>query len=115
MLNQLILVGRLVNDPKLVETDNEKKVCNITLAVSRPYKNSNGEYETDFVDSVLWGNVAESVASYCKKGDMIGIRGRVQSRIIEKDDQKVKLTELVAEKATFLSLAKKPQDKENER
>ena len=75
MLNQSILVGRIVKDPEVKETENGNKVTNITLAVQRPYKNINGEYDTDFISCVLWKGVAETTAEYCKKGDLIGING----------------------------------------
>lgn len=103
MLNQTVLVGRLVSDIELRETEEGKKVANFTLAVPRSYKNSNGEYETDFIDCVIWKTVAESTAEYCKKGDLLGIKGRVQTHTYEKDEKKIKTTEIVAEKVTFLS------------
>ena len=81
MLNQIVLVGRLVKTPELRITENGKKTSTITLAVPRNYKNINGEYETDFLDCTLWTNVAENTSEYCQTGDMIGVKGRVQSRI----------------------------------
>ena len=104
MLNQIVLVGRLVKTPELRITENGKKNSVITLAVPRNYKNSDGQYDTDFLDCILWTGVAESTAEYCKTGDMIGVKGRVQTRIIENDEGiKKKRTEIVAERATFLS------------
>lgn len=110
MLNQIVIVGRLVKDPELKETEKGKKVTNITLAVPRSYKNVNGEYDTDFIDCVLWTGVAENTAEYCKKGDLLGVKGRVQSRTYEKEEQKKYITEVVAEKVTFLT--NKPKEKE---
>lgn len=110
MLNQTVLVGRLVRDPELRETDSGRKVTNITLAVPRSYKNLNGEYDTDFISCVLWKGVAESTVEYCKKGDLIGVKGRVQSRNIELEDEtKKQVVEVVAEKVTFLS-SRKPEE-----
>ena len=106
MLNQLVVIGRLVKDPELRKTESGRNVTNITLAVPRSYKNVNGEYDTDYVDCVLWNTVAESTTEYCKKGDLIGVKGRVQTRIYEKDEQKKYATEIVAEKITFLSSKK---------
>ncbi len=103
MLNQVVLVGRLVRDPELRETENGKKVTTITLAVPRSYKNVNGEYDTDFIDCTLWIGVAESTSEYCKKGDLLGIKGRLQSNVYEKDDKKVYVTDVIAEKVTFLT------------
>ena len=108
MLNQIVIVGRLVKDPELRQTEGGKKVTNITLAVPRSYKNSNGEYETDFIDCVLWTGIAENTTEYCKRGDILGVKGRVQTRVFEMpDDKKRHVTEVVAEKVTFLSSNKK--------
>ena len=62
MINQIMLVGRLVRTPDLFLTETGKKGSFITLAVGRPYKNQNGEYDTDFIDCTLWTGVAESTA-----------------------------------------------------
>lgn len=113
MLNQLVVIGRLVRDPELRTTENGKNVTNITLAVPRSYKNVNGEYETDYIDCVLWSGVAESTTEYCKKGDLIGVKGRVQTRKFETEDDKTRqVTEVVAEKVTFLSSKTKKETKQ---
>ena len=107
MLNQVILVGRLVKSPELQLTETGRKMSLITLAVPRSYKNINGEYDTDFLDCTLWTNIAENTAEYCKTGDVIGIKGRVQSRLVDKEDgTKIKKTDIIAEKVTFLSSGK---------
>lgn len=104
MINQIMLVGRLVKSPDLFITESGKKGTFITLAVGRPFKNQNGEYDTDFIDCTLWTGVAESTAEYCKTGDVIGIRGRIQTRIAEDENGfKQKIMEIVADKVTFLS------------
>ncbi len=103
MLNQVVLVGRLVRDPELRETENGKKVTTITLAIPRSYKNSNGEYETDYIDCTLWTNIALNTTEYCKKGDLLGVKGRTQSYTVETDDKKRNVIEIIAEKVTFLS------------
>ncbi len=113
MLNQTVIVGRLVKDPELKETENGNKVTNITLAVPRSFKNSNGEYETDFISCVLWKGIAENTVEYCKKGDLIGVKGRVQTRSFEVEDEKRRyVMEIVAEKVTFLS-SKNKDEKED--
>lgn len=104
MVNQIVLVGRITRTPEVKTTENGKKYATMTLAVPRNYKNSNGEYDTDFLDCTLWSSVAESTSEYCQTGDMIGVKGRVQSRIIETPEgTKKKKTEIVAEKVTFLT------------
>lgn len=107
MLNQIILVGRLVKTPEVIETESGKKMSYITLAIPRTFKNAAGEYDTDFIDCVLWEVVAESTSEYCKQGDIVGVKGRVQSRMIEDEDgNNHKKIEVVAEKITFLSSKK---------
>ena len=111
MLNHVILVGRLTNTHEVKVLDNGKKRSSVVLAVPRNYKNSNGEYETDFVDCVLWTTVAENTAEYCKVGDMIGVKGRLQSRYVENTEGvKKKKTEVVAERITFLSSARSKEE-----
>lgn len=108
MLNNTVIVGRIVRDPELKETETGKKVANITLAVPRSYKNIEGEYETDFIPCVLWSGIAENTVAYCKVGDLVGIKGRVQSRSYETEETRHHVVELVAEKVTFLSSKKEP-------
>lgn len=107
MLNQAVLVGRIVQTPELRETESGKKITRVTLAVPRSFKNSNGEYETDFISCVMWKGVAENTVEYCKQGDLVGIKGRIQSRQYENDEeQKKHVVEVIAEKVTFLSSKK---------
>lgn len=107
MLNQAVLVGRIVQTPELRETESGKKITRVTLAVPRSFKNSNGEYETDFISCVMWKGVAENTVEYCKQGDLVGVKGRIQSRQYENDEeQKRHIVEVIAEKVTFLSSKK---------
>ena len=107
-MNQSVVVGRLVRDPELRETENGNHVTSITLAVPRSYKNMDGEYEADFNSCVLWKGIAENTAEYCKKGDLIAVKGRIQSRIIELEEEHKKyVMEVVAEKVSFLSSKRK--------
>ncbi len=114
MLNQVILVGRLVRTPELTLTESGKKRSLITLAVSRGYKNQNGEYDTDFLDCTLWTGIAENTAEYCKSGDVIGVKGRLQTRLLENDDgNKYKKMEIIADKVTFLSSSRSDKSLES--
>ncbi len=106
MLNQVVLVGRLVYDLQVNKSDKGRKVSNITLAIPRSFKNSEGVYDTDFIKCILFDSVADNTKEYCKKGDIVGIKGRVQSRTIEKEEKKETINEIVAEKVTFLSSKK---------
>lgn len=104
MLNQVVLVGRLTKDPEIVESKNGKKVANITLAVQRTFKNAEGIYETDFVNCVLWEAIASNTCTYCHSGDIVGVKGRLQVSSYEDKEGKNKyVTEVIAEKVTFLS------------
>ena len=99
MLNQIILVGRIVNDIETKELESGKKIVNITLAIPRPFKNSEGEYDTDFIDCTLWNSIADTTSEYCKKGDIVGVKGRVECNR-ENNENRIRV---VCEKLTFLS------------
>ena len=106
-MNQVVLVGRLTSDLEIKETESGKKLSTMTLAVQRSYKNVDGEYEADFVDIVIWDLVAENTVEFCRKGDLVGIRGRIQTSTYEADDgTKRKVTEVVADRVSFLSSKK---------
>ena len=107
MLNQIVVVGRLVRDLEVKEI-NEKKRGYLTLAVPRSYKNEDGEYDTDFIPCKLWSIVAENTVEYCKKGDLVAIKGRLQSVTYEENEFKHTGIELIAERVSFLS-TKKPE------
>ncbi len=110
MLNQIILVGRLTRNIVVNKSDKGNKVATISLAIPRSFKNSEGTYDTDFIDCVAFDNIAENTCEYCSKGDIIGVKGRVQSRVVEKDNKKEYLMDIVAEKITFLSSKKEETD-----
>jgi single-strand DNA-binding protein len=112
MLNQIILVGRLTREITVNKSDNGVKVATIPLAIPRSFKNSEGGYDTDFIDCVAFDNIALNTKEYCSKGDIIGVKGRVQSRVIEKDDKKDYVIDIIAEKITFLSSHSKEDIKE---
>lgn len=109
MLNQVVLVGRLTRDLEVRETENGTKVSNITLAVPRSYKNKEGVYDTDFIDVTLWNADGEKVAKYCKKGDMVGVKARLQADTYEKDGKKKYALNVVADKIAFLSSKNKSE------
>lgn len=104
MLNETILVGRLTADPELKYTGKGTAVTKITLAVDGPYKGDDGKPKTVFVDVVVWGKQAESVANYKKKGEVVGVRGQIEVRSYE-DSQSIrrKAFEIVADRVKFIS------------
>lgn len=93
-MNQVIFVGRLTKDFEIEEKDN-KKIARNTLAISRPFKNADGVYETDFIPFSVYNSVATASCEYCHKGDILGLRGNISSK-----DGKLYIN---AEKITFLS------------
>ena len=103
MLNQVILVGRLSEEPTIEKLEHSERGM-ITLAVQRSFKNADGIYETDFVKCVLWNIIASNTSEYCHKGDIVGVKGRIQ--VV---DDKI---EIVAEKVTFLSTKKESSEKD---
>jgi len=114
VLNQVVLVGRLTDDLSVIEVEKGKKVTTLILAVQRSYKNTEGLYETDFIRCTLWNSVAASTSEYCKKGDIVGIKGRLQvSSYEDKDGTRKYSTEVIAEKVTFLSSKKSIEEENN--
>ena len=114
MLNRVVLVGRLTRDPDLRYTPNGVAVANFNIAVNRPFKNQNGENEADFINGVVWRGTAESLANYMKKGNLIGVDGRVQTRNYEGSDGKtVYVTEVVAESIQFLESKNQGNQQQN--
>ena len=109
MLNQVILVDRLVRDVQVNKSESGKDIASITLAVPRSFKNQNGVYETDFIECTMWNSVAMNTSTYCKKGDIVGIKGRLQSRVIKENEINKTVIQVIAEKVTFLS-SKKQDD-----
>ena len=104
MMNNFFGVGRLVADPEVKESENGKKYSNFTIAVQRSYKNADGVYDADFLDVVAFGPMAETTSEYCKKGDILGIKGRVETSSYENEDgEKKKSTQIVADRISFIS------------
>lgn len=103
MINRVVLTGRLVRDPDLRYTPNGIAVANFTLAVNRTFTDQNGNREADFISCVVWRKPAENLANYIKKGGLIGVDGRIQTRSFEGQDGKtVYVTEVVADNIQFL-------------
>lgn len=95
MYNKVILIGRLVNTPEVNKTANDKSVVRAALAINRRYKGQNGEREADFVNVVVWGKLAETLASYATKGSLISLDGELRTRRYEKDGVTHYVTEVL--------------------
>jgi len=104
MLNNVVIVGRVVRQPELTSTQDGKQVSTITIAVSRAFKNATtGEYDTDFINVTFWENLAKNVTGYCNKGDVLGIRGRLVQRTFEiPNHRSLRTIEVVAERVSFI-------------
>lgn len=102
-MNRVVLVGRLTRDPDLRYTPNGVAVANFRIAIDRPFSNQQGNRDADFINCVVWRRAAENLATYMKKGSMIGVDGRIQSRSFEgRDGNTVFVTEVVADNIQFL-------------
>lgn len=107
MINNIVLVGRMVRDAELKYTPNNQAVATFTLAVNRNFKSQNGEREADFINCVIWRQQAENLANWAKKGALIGITGRIQTRNYENQQgQRVFVTEVIADSFQLLESQK---------
>ncbi|MGQ7423669.1 single-stranded DNA-binding protein [Streptococcus suis] len=98
MINNVVLIGRLTRDVELRYTPNNVAVGAFNLAVNRNFKNAAGDREADFINCVIWNKQAENLANWTKKGHLIGITGRIQTRSYDNQQgQRVYVTEVVAE------------------
>lgn len=103
MINNVVLVGRLTRDPDLRYTGNGTAVANFTIATDRPFTNAQGEHDTDFISCVIWRKQAENLANFARKGSLIGIEGRIQTRNYENNSgQRVYVTEVLADNFQML-------------
>lgn len=110
-MNQVALVGRITKDPILREVARGRVQSSFVIAISRNFKNTKGEVESDFILCTVWGKLAENTAKHCGKGSLIGVGGRIQSRTYEREDQsRVYVTEVVAEEIRFLSTKSRESD-----
>ncbi len=112
-MNNTCLVGRLTRDPELRHTANNIAVANFTVAINRPFKTEDGESEADFINCVAWRDRAENTAKFCRKGDMIGVVGRLQTRSYDDNEGNRRfITEVVCENVQFLEPKKDDTAKE---
>ncbi|GGC95589.1 single-stranded DNA-binding protein [Enterococcus wangshanyuanii] len=103
MINNVVLVGRLTKDPDLRYTSSGSAVATFTLAVNRNFTNQSGNREADFINCVIWRKPAETMANYARKGTLLGVTGRIQTRNYENQQgQRVYVTEVVCENFQLL-------------
>lgn len=108
-MNQVAFIGRICREIDLNQTQDGTSVLNNTLAVNRPYQ-TKGNEDADFIPFVAWGNRAQLIDEYCKKGHLLGITGKMQSRHYEKDNNKIYVLECIVENIHFIQ----PKSKMNE-
>lgn len=103
MINNVVLTGRLTKDVDLRYTSSGTAIGSFSIAVDRQFKNQQGEKETDFINCVIWRKAAENFANFTRKGSLVGIQGRIQTRNYENQQgQRVYVTEVVVENFTLL-------------
>lgn len=109
MMNNVFLVGRMTKDIELRYTQTNKAYGTFTIAINRPYKNGE-ERQADFINIVVWGNIAENTKKFTSKGSLVGIEGRIQTRTYEASDGKKRtITEVLASSINFIE-RKQPQE-----
>lgn len=111
-MNKVIIIGRNTKDIELRQTSSGTSAVEFSIAVNRTFKNANGERESDFFNCVAFSKLAETISKYVKKGDQVGIEGRLQTRnYTNKEGRKVYVTEIIVENVEFLQTKK--QDEQN--
>lgn len=104
-MNKVMLIGRITKDIELRHTQSGKATVNITLAINRR-KKEDGTQEADFISCQAWAQRAEIISKYVKKGDKLGVFGRIETGSYEKDGKKVYTTTVVVDELEFLEKAK---------
>lgn len=113
MLNQVILIGRLVKKPELRESENRKNYLKATLAVQSDFRKKDGEYETDFLEFTAFGKVAENTAKYCDKGSLLNVIGTLSNNVYkDKNGVNHYQMSILATKISFLSRGNKKEEKQ---
>jgi single-strand DNA-binding protein len=111
-MNKIILIGRVTKDIELKSTPSGVSVADFSLAVTRNYKNANGDYEVDFINCIAYRKLAETISNYVKKGDKLAVEGKLQTRnYTNNEGKKVYVSEVIVESIDFLE-AKKAEPKE---
>lgn len=110
-MNSAQLIGRLTRPVDLRYTQSGIAYGSFTLAVTRKYKNKDGEREADFINCVIWKKGAELLANYTQKGSLIGVSGPIQTRSYDNQQgQRVYVTEVLVENFDFLESRKNDAD-----
>ena len=109
-MNKIIITGRNTKEIELRQLTSGTSAIEFSVAVKRTFKNANGEYESDFFNCVAFGKTAETISRFVKKGDMIGLEGRLQTRsYTNKEGRKINVTEIIVENFEFLQSKKQEE------
>ena len=109
-MNKVIIIGRNTKDIELRTTQGGTSVVEFSIAVKRAFKNANGENESDFFNCIAFSKLADTISRYVKKGDQVGIEGRLQTRnYTNKEGKKVYVTEIIVENVEFLQNKKQEE------
>lgn len=110
-MNKCCLVGRITKDVEIRYTQNQNACVMFTLAVNREFKNPDGSYSADFISCVAWNNQAEFLSKYVKKGYLLGVSGRIQTRTYQTQNGETRaITEVIVE--NIENLTPKPQEQQ---
>ena len=114
-MNKVIIIGRNTKDIELRQTTSGTSAIEFSIAVNRAFKNAKGESEVDFFNCVAFSKLAETISRYVKKGDQVGIEGRLQTRsYTNKEGRKITVTEIIVENCEFLQTKKQEEPKATE-
>ena len=103
-MNKVMLIGNLTRDPEINTTNGGVSVCRFSIAVTRRFANAEGEREADFLNIVVWRNLAETCHKYLKKGSKCAVIGRIQTSSYDaQDGTKRYTTDIVADEVEFLN------------
>lgn len=114
MKNTVILIGRITKDIELRNTKNGTEAVKFTIAIPRDYKNANGNYESDFVSIIAYKQSARYLNEYAKKGDLVGVKGRIMTGTYEKEGEKKYKQDIIADSLSLLSPSSKKEEKQEE-
>lgn len=114
MINKVILVGRITKDPELRKTSSGISTVSFTLACNRRFSNSQGGQDADFINCVAWRQSADFMANYVRKGALLGVEGRIQTRNYkDQSDRTVYVTEVVCDSVQILESKRDTQATNN--
>lgn len=102
-MNLVAEIGRLTADPEMKVTQSGIKVAMFSIAVPREYKNKDGKYDADFFRCVAYHSLAERIGKYTRKGDMVGIHGKLRQNRYSRDGKNYSTVEIQVEEVKFLT------------